>query len=280
MAVSIWKLLPSIEAETSKQKYTFMDLEVFNVLARQKPESAQAVYWREMTMRVHLACCVSLLRHGGWLSALLLAVERDNLFGAFAACRGFLESAADTFYSLGTVPKTLAPQLSLIRARIKERPTDTIFASKELEDRLIHFSHGRKLQKNEIAEPMHAAKQIREYLDGLKQGGVPDVHAYYSELCSISHPSAESVMIWFDGEKGSDDVVWQRTKVAQRDRIDRFLLGWKETNELVVAAAFVPALMSLRMLHKLDFLPKIPSLKLFPLEKMPAWREIERHLRK
>jgi hypothetical protein len=280
MAVSIWKLLPSIEAETSKQKYTFMDLEVFNALARQKPESAQATYWREMTMRVHLACCASLLRHGGWLNTVLLAVEKDNLFGAFSACRGFLESAADTFYSLGAVPKTLAPRLTLIRARIRERPTDTIFASRELEDRLIHFSHGRRLQRNEIAEPMHAARQMREYLDELKQGGVPDVHAYYSELCSITHPSAESVMIWFDAEKDGQEVVWQRTNVAHRDRIEKFLLSWKKTNELVVAAAFVPALMSLRMLHKLDFLPKIPSLKLFPLEKMPAWRELERHIRK
>ncbi|MGX9427043.1 MULTISPECIES: winged helix-turn-helix domain-containing protein [Bradyrhizobium] len=184
-----------------------------------------------------------------------------------------------TFLHDGTVPKTLAPNLALIRARIREKPTDTVFLSKEMEDTLIHFSHARKLQRNKAAEPMHAAKQMREYLESLKLGGVSDVHDYYSQLCSITHPSAETVMIWFEGEKDGDQVVWRRTNDTHRDRIDRFLLGWKQTNELVVAAAFMPALTSLRMLHKLDFLPKIPSLKSLPLE-MPVWKEFERHLRR
>lgn len=280
MAASIWKVLPSIDAEASRQNYTFMDMDVFNDLIRQNPERAQAVYWREMTLRLHLACCASLLRHADWLNTLLLAIENDNFFGTLAACRGFLESAADTFYSLGAVPKTLAQNLALIRARIKEKPTDTVFLSKELEDALIHFSHARKLQRNEAAEPMHAAKQMREYLESLKRGGVSEVHDYYSQLCSITHPSAETVMLWFEGEKESDQVVWRRTSDKHSARIDRFLLGWRETNELVVTAGFMPALMSLRILHKLDFLPKIPSLKLLPLEKMPAWKEFERHVRR
>lgn len=278
MAASIWKLLPSIDAETSRQNYTFMDMDVFNALIHQSPERAQAIYWREMTLRIHLACCASLLRHADWLNNLLFAIEEDNLFGTLAACRGFLESAADTFYSLGAVPKTLAPNLALIRARIREKPTITVFLSKELEDTLIHFSHARKLQQNEAAEPMHAAKQMREYMESMKRAGVSEVHDYYSQLCSFTHPSVETVMIWFEGEKDGDQVVWRRTNITHRDRIDRFLRGWKETHELVIAAAFVPALMSLRMLHKLDFLPKIPSLKSFPLEKMPAWKARHHYL--
>jgi hypothetical protein len=279
-AVSTWKLLPSIEAATREQTYTFMDLEAYNALGLQRPEGAQAIYWREMIMRIHLACCASLLRHGEWLNALLVSVEANCLFGTYAACRGFLESAADAFYSLGPVPKTLAPNLTIIRARIKEKPTDIIFASKELEDRLIHFSHGRKLRRDEIADPVHAAKQIREYLDGLKQAGIMDVHALYGELCSISHPSAESVAIWFDGAKESHEVIWRRTGAEKRERIDKFLIDWRETNEGVFNAAFVPIFMSLRVLHKLDFMPKIPSLKSFPLESFPAWKEIERQINK
>jgi hypothetical protein len=109
------------------------------------------IYWREMIMRIHLACCAPLLRHGDWLNALLIAVEGNCIFGAYAACRGFLESAADAFYSLAPVPKTLAPELAFISARIKGKPTDTMVISKELEDRLIHFSpvancNGAKLQ--------------------------------------------------------------------------------------------------------------------------------------
>ena len=279
-AVSTWKLLPSIEAATRKQTYTFMDLETYNALARERPEHAQAIYWREMIVRVHLACCASLLRHGEWLNALLIAIEGNCLFGTYAACRGFLESAADAFYSLGPVPKTLAPTLTSIRARIKEKPTDTVAISKELEDRLIHFSHGRKLQRGEITDPVHAAKQIRDYLDGLKHAGIRDVHAFYAELCSITHPSAESVVLWFDEAKEGHEVIWRRTGTGQRERIDEFLNHWRETNVGVFNAAFVPVFMSLRVLHKIDFLPKIPSLKSFPLESFTAWKQIERQISK
>jgi hypothetical protein len=280
LAVSAWKLLPSIEAATGKQTYTFMDLEAYHALVRERPEHAQAIYWREMMFRIHLACCASLLRHSEWLNALLIAIEGNCLFGAYAAYRGFLESAADAFYSLGPVPKTIAASLSLIRARVKEKPTDTVVISKELEDRLIHFSHGRKLQRGEIADPVHAAKQIREYLDGLRDAGIKEVHALYGELCSITHPSAESVAIWFEAAKEGREVIWRRTGTARRERIDELLDHWRETNVGVFNAAFVPVFMSLRVLHKLDFLPKIPGLKSFPLESFPTWKQIERQISK
>ncbi|WP_154073597.1 hypothetical protein [Bradyrhizobium erythrophlei] len=279
-AVSTWQLLPSIEAATRNQPYSFMDMDAYNALVRERPERAQAIYWREMIMRVHLSCCASVLRHTEWLNALFMTIDGNCLFGTYAACRGFLESAADACYSLSPVPKTLATSLASIRARLKERPTDTVYISKELEDRLIHFTHGRKLQRKEVADPVHAAKQIREYLDGLQQLGVADVHALYGELCSITHPSAESVLIWFEGTKEAQEVIWRRTETDQRECIEKFLNDWKETNEGVFNAAFVPAFMSLRHLHKLDFLPKIPELKSFPLENFPAWKTIERQITK
>jgi hypothetical protein len=63
-AVPAWKLLPSIEAATEKQTYAFMDPEAFNALIPKEPEQAQAIYWREMMLPIHLACCTSLWRHG------------------------------------------------------------------------------------------------------------------------------------------------------------------------------------------------------------------------
>jgi hypothetical protein len=215
-AVSTCKLLPSIEAATSNQAYAFMAPDAYNVLAREQPQRAQTIYWRETVLRVHLACCVSLPRHRERLGVLFAAIERNSLFGTYAACRGFLESAADSFYSVGPAPNTLAPVLTLIRAHIKGKPTDSFPVAKDLEDRLIHFSHGRKLERKEIADPSHAAKQMREYLEEVKQVGVTDVHALYSELCSISHPSAETVLMWFGGAQENDEVIWRRTQIDQR----------------------------------------------------------------
>ena len=68
----------------------------------------------------------------------------------------------------------LASNLTAIIHPLKKRRIDTIIVSKELEKRyrLIHFTHGRKLERGESADPVHAARQIREYLDSLKAVGV------------------------------------------------------------------------------------------------------------
>jgi hypothetical protein len=277
-ALPAWNQLGPIEVATKHQEYTFMDLETYNEIVRRKPEEAQAIYWREMIFRIHLASCSALRRHGEWLRSLIMAVEEDCLFGAFASYRGFLESAGDSLYSLGPVPKTIAPNLRAIIGCLKQKRMDTVFMSAELESRLIHFSHGRKLERGESADPVHAAKQIREYLDGIKLAGKKDVHALYSELCGITCPSAETVGIWYDGDKVAHNVVWRQRTTSTRVKFIEFLDRWKTASEVIVNAAFVPAFMSLRILHKIDFLPKIPNLKSFPLEKFAVWKKIERQI--
>ena len=280
LAVPAWNQLASIEQATRRQTYSFMDLESYQEIVRRRPEEAQAIYWREMMLRIHLAACSAVRRHGEWLRSLVIAVENECLFGAYASYRGFLESAADSLYSLGTIPTGIAPHLPLIINRIKRKPTDTITISKKLEDKLIHFSHGRKLERGESDDPVHAAKQIREYLDSLKQAGVKDVHALYSDLCAITHPSGESVAIWYEAEKVEHSVVWRRHTHSTRKRLAEFFEHWKIASEGIINLAFIPAFMSLRILHKFDFLQKIPNLKSFPLDAFPIWRQIERQISK
>jgi hypothetical protein len=279
-AVPIWTLLPAIEAAIKNQTYTFMDLGTYSALVRENAEEAQAIYWREMLLRIHLACCISLRRHSAWLHSLFVAFEAKSLFGVCAAYRGFLESAADSLYSLGAAPTMLASNLTAIIHRLKKRRMDTIIISKELEDRLIHFTHGRKLERGESADPVHAARQIREYLDSLKAVGVPDAHSLYAELCSLTHPAAESVLIWFEAAKEGNAVIWRRSAIPPGEQITGLLKHWQNTNVGVMNAAVVPAFMSLRTLHKVDFLPKIPSLKSFPLSSFPSWKQIERQISK
>jgi hypothetical protein len=162
-ALPAWNQLAPIEAATKHQTYLFMDLDAFNEVLQCNPEQAQAIYWREIILRIHLASCSALRRHGEWLRSLVSAVENDCLFGAYASYRGFLESAADSFYSVGPVPTTIAPHMPTILGRLEQKPTDTVLLPADLESRLIHFMHGRKLERGESADPAHAAKQIREY---------------------------------------------------------------------------------------------------------------------
>src|SRR5262249_44142524 len=118
-------------------------------------------------------------------------------------------------------------------------------------------------------DPVHAAKQIREYLDSLTQAGVKDVHALYSDLCAITHPSGESVAIWYEAKKVEHSVIWRRHTHSARKRLAEFFEHWKIASEGIINLAFIPAFMSLRILHKFDFLPKIPNLKSFPLDAFP-----------
>jgi hypothetical protein len=61
------------ETATKNQTYAFMDLDTYSALVRENAEEAQAIYWREMLLRIHLACCISLRRHSAWLHSLLVA---------------------------------------------------------------------------------------------------------------------------------------------------------------------------------------------------------------
>jgi hypothetical protein len=87
-------------------------------------------------------------------------------------------------------------------------------------------------------------------------------------------------MIWYDAEKEAQKVIWRRYAPSTREIITKFLVRWKPATELIVNAAFVPAFMSLRILHKFDFLPKIPNLRLFPLHRFPLWKQIEKQISK
>ena len=63
-----------------------------------------------------------------------------------------------------------------------------------------------------------------------------------------------------------------------RGMIVEFFEHWKIASEGIINLAFIPAFMSLRIMHKFDFLPKIPNLKSFPLDAFPTWRQIERQI--
>jgi hypothetical protein len=89
---------------------------------------------------------------------------------------------------------------------------------------------------------------------GKEVAGIKDVHALYSELCGITHPSAETVAVWYEAEKEAQKVIWRRNALSNRERITEFLDRWKPASEVLVNSAFVPGFMSLTYLHKFDFL--------------------------
>jgi hypothetical protein len=277
-ATLCWELLPYIKVATADMTYSWMPKTEYDLLVQQQPLEACAVYWKEMIQRVHLGSSSALLRHEQWLKSMTVTTEGECYFGFLASYRGFVESTADATYSLGPASSYLARNLPQIMTHIGKRTPTYILGSYELEERLIHFSHGRRLVKGETAEPAHAAKQMKEYITTLAEGA-PKVSELYAELCSITHPSAETVALWYSpgDEQGS---IWKRAGSPTIDSIKNFMGRWRETSESIFQLAFVPLLFNLRILHKFDFLPQISQLKTFPFSRFPAWKAIDKALRR
>lgn len=173
--------------------YEYLTLEAFRELLETKPSAGMQCYWREILQRVHFAASVSLFRSFAWFEGMIVAVLYENLLSFSAALRGLVESATDSFYALSGVPERLqavSPNLPTIL----NGTFDRVITDGELEDRLIHFSHARKLDKGESVPDSHRAQSVRTYLDFFDQNSTVPVSGLYATLCQITHPAHLSVL--------------------------------------------------------------------------------------
>lgn len=184
-----------IVADFETFEYRFMAEQSYRDLIANStdPYDAQQICTAEIVQRAHVAAVTSLIRADRWLKGIVDAFEKDNLF-AFAACfRGFLESCADSHYALGPVPRAFATHAEAFHECLNKIPRREIYHFDDLEDRLIHYSHGRKLSKSELAPESHRARHIRDYLEYLQKHGGETTQDFYAELCEVTHPAADSV---------------------------------------------------------------------------------------
>lgn len=148
--------------------------------------------------------------------------------------------------------------------------------SKELEDTLIHFTHGRKLLKGEEAPCTHRARQPWEYIKRIEELNVNGVKVLYSELCELVHPAAGSVLTWFIKE-GDHFVTNSSTQSSQ--------VNLKANSAMpvlseVLMAAYNPPIATLKVLRKFGLFRQIDALRKYKLDEMPVWRKISAILHK
>jgi len=159
---------------TGKQ-FEFMDVGEFQVIAQEGRKAAvNKIYWKELLYRVYWVAALNIMRHQRWQAACTRAfAEPANLLAFASGLRGLLEGAQDAWYSLNGVPSTLARDLGYIHSSLSGTMKDKGLLNKELEDRLMHFLYGRKLDKTEreMSPPSHLAKEPRDYRNAI---GLPD----------------------------------------------------------------------------------------------------------
>lgn len=264
-------LASRIEVELGKRevKYSFCPLKDFERLITQEEARAQYIYWSEIVGRAHFSAVSSILRSAQWLRGVQLSCEQDLYLPFCANLRSLIESAADSLTGVSGVAQTFSENRVAINNALKMQ-SEQIMISRELEDQLIHFSHGRKLEKYQVAPQSHSAKSARHYVDQLENLGLDQAHEMYSQLCQVTHPAAESVCHFLSRIGESEFMVF-----AHNDRaaITELIERNREFLHALLRYVFNQPIILLRVLLHFD-LHEYHSgeISQLDLSAMPGWQ--------
>ena len=240
-------------------------------------EQANRIVWLEILYRAHIAVSASLYRNCRLVDASVRENRASNLPGWASCSRALLESIGDSAHALRAVPTTLAENHGFIQRCLSgEEPLPS--GSTELEDRLIHFTHARRLDPGErdTVPPSHKAKPTKDYIAELQAYRLPDVSSLYSELCERSHPAASSVEYCFS--PADAEAAFRIDPAQDRRSIDSIVDRYRHVFDNLLMVCFNPGLLSLRVLQVFRIFPDLPELDGVNLSPIPAWAKIERHL--
>ena len=241
------------------------------------PES-QLVYWSEIIQRLHACSATTLLRLKKWIEAIQAAFEQKNYYGFCASLRGLIEACSDSFYTLGRVIYPISENFKQIRIATKGESSKTIL-SESIENHLIHYLLARKLTRSEKGSfpDSHNAKQVREYLESLKDDNAIEL---YAELCQVSHPSTMSLIPFLieHDEYGLTLHKEQIDDTLNKNILDRH----RETIYNCTMYALATSLCGLKMINHFDvqlFESLHTDKKAFTsLEGYPLWVTIEEQI--
>lgn len=236
---------------------------------------AELVAWTEVLGRSYLASAGAIVRSQQWLAGVGVTYQSGLFLPFCAALRGLIESAADTCHAFLGVPLRLAYSRVHVHAALTGTGCGN-FPSSELEDALIHFSHGRKLSKPESkANPgSHQARSNRDYIDVIKKME-PSIELLYTQLCELSHPAADSVH-WMN--EVNPGLPWTIRFVGTGKSsacIVAILSEYRDAIVNVLQGAFNAPLVTLKVLSMFD-MPElaVKGMEEICLDGIPLWHKV------
>jgi hypothetical protein len=280
-AASFVIVLDRITSHAPVHTYDFMRNEGFRRVLARNVSKAMEVYWREILFRVHFGACASLLRSRRWLDGVFAAFRDHNYHAFMATFRGWLEASADTFDAFNEIPGQLAEAHGVIRRAVTGR-LNQIALCPGLENRLIHFSHARRIAKGEDAPPFHQARHVKQYLTSLaiESDAEPLISECYRVLCEVTHPAASSVMDYMEHDASKIGTSYTFRPDSDHSLIARFCASWTGVMVNIIALGISPPLFMLRLLNEfpLEALHNkiIAGLN---LERRPGWDQLAARLR-
>lgn len=268
-------ILDAINAYGHEYSYQFIDNSEYLKLIQNNLREANKVYIQEILFRCHMAAITTLFRNEKWMQGVKSAITTKNFFAFCASLRGLVESAADSKYCLIHVPGTLRDHFANFSSALQGTLGSGIIICDELENILIHYSHGKKQPKNSTMPKSHYAKHAQDYLQVLDDPESTDVRDLYSELCEVTHPAEKTVSIF----------VVRETESSQEYMINKYLDDYLINDLLnrhnksfinIFQMSFNAALLSL---YALNFFKDnrfyTPGMANVNMSKVPAFRELE-----
>jgi hypothetical protein len=106
---------------------------------------------------------------------------------------------------------------------------------------------------------------------------IPNANKVYQRLCSITHPSSDSINYLFDHNVERNSKL--RLELAHDPKaINDFVSEFPDALPAALLMSCTPSLLVLRVLHKFGIHPKLPMLKRVDWDVIPVWAEVKRDL--
>lgn len=258
--------------------YRFYDDEKFSYI--RDVGQMMKIYWYEILARAHWVAISSVLRNTCWLKAILYNYEQNNFLAFAGALRSYIESCGDSMTSMKDIPHSFARDYKQITMCVKGNSKKMII-SKEIEDRLIHFTYARKVsneeKQNKLVPESHIAKFTTHYLNvldnNIKDGPVMQL---YSELCQISHPAAQSLLHFMNQTSQGNYEIIRFNLQHNRESISNLIDNHQEAIIQVSQYGYNNSLVLLKLLNKFNLKELItPQLNNYPLQDIKAWNNIK-----
>tara|TARA_R110002072_G_scaffold21376_3_gene76007 strand:- start:1233 stop:2147 length:915 start_codon:yes stop_codon:yes gene_type:complete len=261
----------------SSRDFAFMPQTQHGMLAKDDPKLALDTAYRELLFRCYIAATTSIMRSDSWLKNLLRAKTLDEALLFCASLRGLLEATGDALDITGYLLQTLAEDHEVLCSYLEHEPTK-IHVHRELEDRLIHFTHARKLSKEEkeTFPESHSAQQIFQYIDNLETAGVIGAKDCYAEMCDFTHPGLSSLQPWMTEEADSLKTHPRKDRILIADILKRY----KHLFIPLLRTIYNPGLMTLNLLNHFPVKSiHTPALLKLTWHSAPGWEKAERKLK-
>ncbi|WP_242274961.1 hypothetical protein [Bacillus cereus group sp. BfR-BA-01445] len=187
-------LYKDILMKIKHKKYRYMDeTEYLNVAIFEGNgvRKGNQIYWKEILLRAHYAAITSLMRNERWVEGIALSIKNKNYILFASSLRGFLESVADSYYSLLNSPFDIAANFKNIKLAIEGKLENPFFMADKLEESLIHFQHAKKGGKKTFF--YNQALYTSEYIKNFDKYSGIKTKNLYKILCEVVHPAEDSV---------------------------------------------------------------------------------------